>query len=198
MRGTVYLATAIMVGASGAALLGTPPVAAVDSEMVELQESVKQIIQGQKDTEATLVQTAAVSKTHMEESMNTVNKMTGNVTPLQKTVQEMQANSDTRLDTMSSQIHGITDNLQETRTPPPSRRAGSGRTVGTVGSDRISRELHRFRPDKSNQYNLTDHNVGECAPVHSSSTRFITFATSSGSRYPPFTSRSACSRASAR
>jgi chromosome segregation ATPase len=115
MRGTVYLAGAMLAGASGAALLGTPPVAAVDSEMVELQESVKQIIQGQKDTEATLVQTAAVSKTHMEESMNTVNKMIGNAMPMQKTVQDMHADSDTRLDTMSTQIHGISDNLQETR-----------------------------------------------------------------------------------
>lgn len=115
-RWTVYLAAAIAIlaGASGAALLGTPPVAAVDSEMVELQESVKQIIQGQKDTEATLLQTAAVSKTHMEESMNTVNKMTGNMTSLQKTVRDVQFNSGTLLDTMSMQIHGSSDNLQET------------------------------------------------------------------------------------
>ncbi len=112
-RWTVYLAAAIAIlaGASGAALLGTPPVAAVDSEMVELQESVKQIIQGQKDTEATLLQTAAVSK---EESMNTVNKMTGNMTSLQKTVRDVQFNSGTLLDTMSMQIHGSSDNLQET------------------------------------------------------------------------------------
>ena len=115
MRWTVYLATAMLAAASGAALLGTPPVAAVDSEMVELQESVKQIIQAQKDTEATLLQTAAVSKAHMEESMNTVNKMTGNMMPLQKTVQDIQANSVSRLDTMSMQIHGMSDNLQETR-----------------------------------------------------------------------------------
>ena len=115
MRGTAYLATAMLVGASGAALLGTPPVAAVDSEMVELQETVKQIIQAQKDNETTLLQTAAVSKTHMEESMNTINKMTANVMPLQKTVQDTQANLGARLDTMSTQIHGIADNLQETR-----------------------------------------------------------------------------------
>jgi chromosome segregation ATPase len=115
MRWTVYLATAMLAGAAGAAFLGTPPVAAVDSEMVELQESVKQIIQAQKDTETMLLQTTAVSKTHMEESMNTVNKITGNVMPLQKTVQDIQANSRARLDTMSAQIHGISDNLQETR-----------------------------------------------------------------------------------
>jgi hypothetical protein len=115
MRWTVYLATAMLAGASGGAWLGTPPVAAVDREMVELQESVKQIIQVQKDTETMLLQTTAVSKTRMEESMNTVNKMTGNVMPLQKTVQDIQANSGARLDTTSTQIHVISDNLQETR-----------------------------------------------------------------------------------
>src|SRR5438094_9326060 len=87
MQWTVYLATAMLAGASGGALLGTPPVAAVDREMVELAESVKQIIQGQKDSETMLLQTAAVSKTHMEESINTVNKMTGNMMPMQKTAQ---------------------------------------------------------------------------------------------------------------
>ena len=88
MRWTVYVATGMLAGALGAALLGTPPVAAVDREIVELQESVKQIIQSQKDTETTLLQTTAVSKTRMEESMNKVNKMTGNMMPLQKTVQD--------------------------------------------------------------------------------------------------------------
>ena len=115
MRWTVYLATAMLAGALGVALLGTPPVAAVDREIVELQESVKQIIQSQKDTETTLLQTTAVSKTRMEESINTVDKMTGNMMPLQKTVQDIQANWGARLDTMSTQIHGISDNLQETR-----------------------------------------------------------------------------------
>ena len=116
MRWSVYLAIAMLAGALGAALLGTPPVAAVDSEMVDLQESVNQVIQSQKDTEAALLQTAAVSRTRMEESMNTINKMPGSVTPLQKTVQDTRANSETRLNTMSAQIHAISDNLQETRT----------------------------------------------------------------------------------
>ena len=46
--------------------------------------------------------------------MDTVNKLTGNMMALQKTVQDMQANSGARLDTMSTQIQGISDNLQET------------------------------------------------------------------------------------
>ena len=47
--------------------------------------------------------------------MNTVNKITGNMMPLQKTVQDIQANSGARMDTLSTQIHGISDNLQQTR-----------------------------------------------------------------------------------
>src|SRR5437879_11863027 len=92
MRWTVYLATAMLAGALGGALLGTPPVAAVDREMVELQESVKQIIQGQKDTETTLLQTTAVSKTRREKSMNRAHKMTGNMMPEQKTLQDKPVN----------------------------------------------------------------------------------------------------------
>jgi tol-pal system protein YbgF len=82
--------------------------------MVELQQSVNQLIQGQKDMQTTLAQNAAVDKTLMEQSMDTVNKLTGTMMALQKTVQDMQANSGARLDTMSTQIQGISDNLQET------------------------------------------------------------------------------------
>jgi chaperonin cofactor prefoldin len=113
-RWTVYLATAMLAGASGGALLPPRPVAAVSREMVELQESVKQIIQGQKDIETTLVQNAAVSKTLTEQSMNRVNKKTGDMAALQRTTQVTQANSGARMDSISTQIQGISDNLQVT------------------------------------------------------------------------------------
>jgi tol-pal system protein YbgF len=94
--------------------LGPAPVGAVAREIVELQQSINQLIQGQKDMQTTLAQNAAVDKTLMEQSMDTVNKLTGTMMALQKTVQDMQANSGARLDTMSTQIQGISDNLQET------------------------------------------------------------------------------------
>lgn len=113
-RWVVYLAAAMLAGALGGTLLGPAPVGAVAREIVELQQSVNQLIQGQKDIQTTLAQNAAVDKTLMEQSMDTVNKLTGNMMALQKTVQDMQANSGARLDTMSTQIQGISDNLQET------------------------------------------------------------------------------------
>jgi tol-pal system protein YbgF len=112
-RWIVYLAAAMLAGALGGTLLGPAPVGAVAREMVELQQSVNQLIQGQKDIQTQLAQNAAVDKTLMEQSMDTVNKLTGTMMALQKTVQDMQANSGARLDTMSTQIQGISDNLQE-------------------------------------------------------------------------------------
>jgi len=113
-RWVVYLAAAMLAGALGGTLLGPAPVGAVAREIVELQQSINQLIQGQKDMQTTLAQNAAVDKTLMEQSMDTVNKLTGTMMALQKTVQDMQANSGARLDTMSTQIQGISDNLQET------------------------------------------------------------------------------------
>lgn len=113
-RWVVYLAAAMLAGALGGTLLGPAPVGAVAREIVELQQSVNQLIQGQKDIQTQLAQNAAVDKTLMEQSMDTVNKLTGTMMALQKTVQDMQANSGARLDTMSTQIQGISDNLQET------------------------------------------------------------------------------------
>ena len=113
-RWIVYLAAAMLGGALGGALLGPAPAGAVAREIVELQQSVNQLIQGQKDIQTLLAQNAAVDKTLMEQSMDSVNKLTGTMMGLQKTVQDMQANSGARLDTMSTQIQGISDNLQET------------------------------------------------------------------------------------
>jgi tol-pal system protein YbgF len=113
-RWVVYLGVAMLAGALGGTLLGPAPVGAVAREIVELQQSVNQLIQGQKDIQTSLAQNAAVDKTLMEQSMDTVNKLTGTMMALQKTVQDMQANSGARLDTMSTQIQGISDNLQET------------------------------------------------------------------------------------
>jgi tol-pal system protein YbgF len=113
-RSMTYVAAAMLAGALGAALLGPAPVGAVAREIVELQQSVNQLIQGQKDLQTAMAQNAAVDKTLMEQSMDTVNKMTGTMMALQKTVQDMQASSGARLDTMSTQIQGISDNLQET------------------------------------------------------------------------------------
>ena len=51
--------------------------------------------------------------TAIEQSSDTVNKLNTTMSSLQKSVQDVQANSGTRLDTMSTQVQGLSDNLEE-------------------------------------------------------------------------------------
>jgi chromosome segregation ATPase len=109
----VYLATAMLAGAAGGALLAPVPAGAVAREIVELQEGVQQLIQQQKDIQTAVAQESAVQKTLIELSLNSVNKLEGAMGAVQKSVEEMHANSGTRLDTMSTQVQSVSDTLQE-------------------------------------------------------------------------------------
>ncbi len=112
-RGIVFLGVAMLAGAMGGALLGPAPVGAVAREIVELQQSINQVLQSQQAIQTQLTQNQAIEKTLMEQSLDSVNKLSGTMTGLQKTVQDMQATSGARLDSMSTQVQGVSDNLQE-------------------------------------------------------------------------------------
>jgi uncharacterized protein YoxC len=112
-RWFVYLGTAMLAGAAGGALLAPAPVGAVAREIVELQQGVKQLMQGQKDLQSAITQESAVQKTLTELSLDSVSKLGGTMGTVQKFVQEMQANSSARLDTMSTQVQGLSESLQD-------------------------------------------------------------------------------------
>jgi tol-pal system protein YbgF len=109
----INLGAAMLAGAVGSALLGPAPVGAVAREIVELQTSVNQLIQGQQALQTQMTQSEAVEKTLIEQSLDSVNKLSGTMNSLQKSVQDLQANSGARLDSMSTQVQGVSDNLQE-------------------------------------------------------------------------------------
>src|ERR1700686_5315000 len=112
-RSVIYLGVAMLAGALGGALLGPAPVGAVAREIVELQQSVNQLIQGQQSIQTALTQNQAVEKTLIEQSLDSVNKLSATMGNLQKNVEDLQATSGARLDTMSTQVQGVSDNLQE-------------------------------------------------------------------------------------
>ena len=60
-----------------------------------------------------MTQDHTVQKTLIEQSSDTVNKLNSTMASLQKSVQDVQANAGTRLDTMSTQLQGLSDNLEE-------------------------------------------------------------------------------------
>jgi len=113
VRNVLIFSGAMFVSAVAGSLIGPKPVMAVAREIIELQRDVTSILQGQKDMQNQLTQDHTVQKTLIEQSSDTVNKLNTTMSSLQKSVQDVQANSGTRLDTMSTQVQGLSDNLEE-------------------------------------------------------------------------------------
>jgi len=113
VRNILFFSGAMLASAVAGSLIGPKPVMAVAREIIELQRDVTTILQGQKDMQTQLTQDHTVQKTLIEQSSDTVNKLNTTMSSLQKSVQDVQANSGTRLDTMSTQVQGLSDNLEE-------------------------------------------------------------------------------------
>ncbi|MGB7846257.1 MAG: tol-pal system protein YbgF [Candidatus Acidiferrum sp.] len=112
-RNILIFAGSLLLSAIAGSLVGPKPVLAVARELIELQRDVTSLLQGQKDLTTQMTQDHTVQKTLIEQSSDTVNKLNTTMSSLQKSVQDVQANSGTRLDTMSTQVQGLSDNLEE-------------------------------------------------------------------------------------
>lgn len=112
-RWVLLLAAAMLAGAAGGALLAPSPAGAVAREIIELQRDVTQLLQGQRDLQRSLDEKYAVQKTLLEQSLDSFSKLNTAMGGLQKTVQDLQANSSTRLDSMATQVQGLGDNFQD-------------------------------------------------------------------------------------
>src|SRR5499425_3909413 len=112
-RNILAFGVALAVGALCGSLIGPRPAAAVAREIIELQRDVTSLLQGQKDLATQLTQDHTVMRTLVEQSGDNVGKLSATMSGLQKSVQDVQANGGARLDTMSTQVQGVSDNLEE-------------------------------------------------------------------------------------
>src|SRR3979490_2763201 len=113
VRNIAIFGAAVLAGALGGSLIGPRPAEAVAREIIELQRDITSLLQGQKDLSTQMTQDHTVMKTLVEQSGDTVGKLNGTMSALQKSMQDVQANSGARLDTMSTQVQGLSDNLEE-------------------------------------------------------------------------------------
>jgi len=113
LRNIAIFSAFILVAAVCGSLVGPRPAQAVAREIIELQHDVTTLLQGQKDLATQMTQDHTVTKTLLEQTGDTVGKLNGTMSSLQKSVQDVQANSGARLDTMSTQVQGLSDNLEE-------------------------------------------------------------------------------------
>jgi tol-pal system protein YbgF len=113
IRNIVIFSAAVLAGALGGSLMGPRPAEAVAREIIELQQDVTTLLQGQKDMSKQMIQDHTEIKTLVGQSTDSANKLSATMASLQKSVQDVQANSGARLDTMSTQVQGLSDNLEE-------------------------------------------------------------------------------------
>lgn len=112
-RNAMMFGGAMLGGAILGSLMGPAPVNAVAREIIELQRDVTSLLQGQKDISTQMTQDNTVIRTLVQQSGDNVTKLNATMTGLQKSVQDVQANGGARLDTMSTQVQGVSDNLEE-------------------------------------------------------------------------------------
>jgi tol-pal system protein YbgF len=113
LRNIAIFMAFIFVAAVAGSLVGPRPAQAVAREIIELQHDVTTLLQGQKDLATQMTQDHTVMKTLVEQTGDNVGKLNATMSSLQKSVQDVQANSGARLDTMSTQVQGLSDNLEE-------------------------------------------------------------------------------------
>jgi len=112
-RNILIFSGAMFLSALAGSLIGPKPALAVAREIIELQRDVTALLAGQNDLQTQMTQDHTVQKTLIEQSADSVNKLNATMNSVQKSVQDVQANSGTRLDTMSTQVQGLSDNLEE-------------------------------------------------------------------------------------
>ena len=112
-RNVAIFAAAAIAGVLVGSAVGPRPASAVSREIIDLQHDVTTLLQGQKDLATQMTQDHTVMKTLVEQSNDNVGKLNATMSAVQKSVQDVQANSGARLDTMSTQVQGLSDNLEE-------------------------------------------------------------------------------------
>jgi tol-pal system protein YbgF len=112
-RWLVLAFTAMLCGALGGAILAPQPAGAVSKEIIQLQQQVAQLLQGQQDLRTAVASNSATLRTLVQQSLDSVNQLHGQMGALQRTVQDVQANTGSRIDAMTQQTQGLSDNLQD-------------------------------------------------------------------------------------
>jgi len=113
IRSMAIVVAAVFFGAMIGQLLATQPASGVSREIVELQQSVAQLLQGQQDLRSSLEQKLTELHTLVGQSLDSQNRLSTEMAALQKNMQDAQANAGAKVDTLATQSQGLSDNMQD-------------------------------------------------------------------------------------
>jgi len=112
-RWIVLAFATLILGVVAGSMLAPQPASAVNRDMVQLQEQVAQLLQGQQDLRSAIDTNNASMKTLVQQQVDSVNKLALQMNSLEQAIQQIQANSGSRIDNMAQQTQGLSDNLQD-------------------------------------------------------------------------------------
>jgi tol-pal system protein YbgF len=104
---------AMLLGALGGALVSPQPAAAVSKEIIQLQEQVSQLLQGQQDLRSAVDSDTASIRTLVQQQVDSVNHLNATMSSLEHSIQEVQANAGSQIGTVAQQTQGLSDNIQD-------------------------------------------------------------------------------------
>lgn len=125
---------AVAVGAFAGSLLAPRPTGAVSKELVQLQEDVTQLLQGQQSMRSAIDANNASTHTLIQQSLDSVSAMNVQMSNLQKSVGEATANDSSKIDGMATQTQGVSDNLQDVQARVGKLAAQMNELQGTLQS----------------------------------------------------------------
>ena len=83
-KSIAFAIAAVLVGAIGGSMLAPRPTGAVSKEIIQLQEQVSQLLQGQQAMRSTIDANNASMRTLMQQSLDAVNALNGQMASLAK------------------------------------------------------------------------------------------------------------------
>ena len=110
-----YVLIALAAGFCLGVMYSPAPAGAASKEIIQLQQDVSRLIDAQNFLQTSIEQKHAVLKTLLEQSLDSVNKLNTSMGGLAQTVQQVQANTGSRLDAMGTQMQAMVDNLDEVK-----------------------------------------------------------------------------------
>lgn len=112
-RTVILFLVVLVLGAMGGAMLTPPAADAVSREIIQIQQTVNEILQNQQDLRTDLDTKVASMQTLVQQSLDASSHLNQTMGALQKTLQDASANNGANNTSISQQMQGVTDNMQD-------------------------------------------------------------------------------------
>jgi len=112
-RTVVLFLAVLLAGAMGGAMLTPPTADAVSREIIQIQQTVNQILQNQQDLKTDIDTKTAQMQTLVQQSLDASNHLSQTMGALQKTLQDASANNGANNNSLSQEMQSVSDNMQD-------------------------------------------------------------------------------------